>query len=67
MKKNIIMVVLVVLAITSMVYAFFQQTAASKARIEAENNLVLAVAAQHEADRQGAIAQEELAKCKGKK
>ncbi len=81
MKKTILIVVLVIMALLSIVYASFQQTAANKSRIEAEQNLVLAQAAQAEAEKHAQEAkkvllfsqqmaekaEEELAKCKGKK
>ena len=50
MKKNILIGVLVLATVISSVYANFQQVAADKARIEAEKNLVLAVASRREAD-----------------
>ena len=54
--------ILAIVALIALVYAFFQQTAANKARIEAEANLVLAQAAQKEADKQAALAKQEAAR-----
>ena len=81
MNKNIIIVVLVIITFMSIVYGFFQQTAARKAQIQAEMNLVLAEQVRKEADANATEAQKqaelsrklaiqfeaELVKCRGKK
>jgi hypothetical protein len=50
MKKNIVIVVLIVLTFLSSVYAFIQQTAAVASEQRALDNLVLAESARKEAD-----------------
>ena len=50
MKKNIVIVVLIVVTALSSVYAFIQQTKAKVAQKLAEQNLVMAVTAQKQAD-----------------
>ena len=64
MNKNRIIVVLVIVTFLSFVYGFFQKTAAQKAHIQAEMNLVLAEEARKEADANAAEAkkQAELAR-----
>ncbi len=71
MVKNITIIVLIIITLMSFVYAFFQQSAAEKARSQAERNLVLADEARREADanafearKQAQIAIETLKKCK---
>lgn len=56
MIKNIIIGVLIVASFFSLIYAFFQQTAANKAQIVAEQNLILAVKSRKDADIQVALA-----------
>jgi len=81
MKRNTLVVILVIISLLSIVYAFFQQAAAAKAGIEAEANLVLANMAHSEMKKQMQVVQkqaeateqamidlkDELAKCNGKK
>ena len=50
MNKNILIGILIVISFLSVVYSFFQHTAAKKAQIQAEANLVLAEQARKEAD-----------------
>ena len=59
MKKNIVIVLLVVVTVLSSVYAFIQQTAAKAAHKQAEMNLDLALKARAEAEQQRAIANEQ--------
>ncbi len=61
--------ILTIFALIALVYAFFQQTAANKARIQAEQNLVLADQARKEADANAVRAnqQAEIAKQEAEK
>ena len=68
--KTAILVVLAVVSFLSLyafVYAFYYQEMAKKAQIQAEMNLVLAEQARKLAENARIDAEDELAKCRGKK
>jgi septation ring formation regulator EzrA len=74
--KNIIIVALIVLTLIAFVYAFFQQTAANRSRVEAELNAKAAIEARAMADVNASIAsnyqkkntklRDSLKNCKGR-
>lgn len=77
MIKNITIGVLIVVSVICLIYSFFQNTAANRSRLIAEQHVILAAEARAEADKQSMLAaearvtltnaQEDLKKCKASK